>query len=396
MKSVRVGLIVVAVCALMVLAAGIRVAIWVHQAEALALREAVISAQMLVLRQNSELLLAMESGQRGYLLTGDASYLDTYDQAKREFGGGLQRFEALFRDGPAPVAEIQELAKLADAKMDGLARAIQLRRDGDAAAALAAFGGDEAPRLLRQYRARTAALIDELLKARVESAAECSRTFRSIYILLALLVLIVDLLIVVSIVTLSVSIQRLRELQQEQERVAMHDALTNLPNRRYLGEWLTMSLAMARRSKQQVVLLYFDLDGFKEVNDQFGHEAGDRVLKITASRLRRALRISDFVARLGGDEFVAVLPEAPTAPALVALIERLSAGLSEAPIPELKDGAVSASIGAATFPVDGDTVEALLAAADRAMYEVKQHRKSRARQMALPQDARQPAETAAH
>jgi diguanylate cyclase len=189
-------------------------------------------------------------------------------------------------------------------------------------------------------------------------------------------VLAVDLSVIVAIMSLSTSILRMREQQREEARKAMHDALTSLPNRRYLVEWLTMALAAARRSGQPLAILYFDLDGFKSVNDRFGHEAGDRVLQTTAARLRRTLRTSDFVARLGGDEFVAVLPDVTSVPVVSMLIARLQSELVKAPIAEVPDGAVSASIGTAWFPQDGDTVDALLGAADHAMYEAKQSRKA--------------------
>jgi diguanylate cyclase (GGDEF)-like protein len=193
---------------------------------------------------------------------------------------------------------------------------------------------------------------------------------------LAVVVLVVDISVIVAIMSLSTSIQRMREQQREEEHKAMHDALTGLPNRRYLSEWLGMALAAARRAGQPLAVLYFDLDGFKLVNDRFGHEAGDRVLQVTATRLRRTLRASDFISRLGGDEFVAVLADGPSVPVVSMLIARLQTELGKPPIAELEDGAVSASIGTAWFPDDGDAVDALLAAADRAMYAAKQTRKA--------------------
>jgi len=138
---------------------------------------------------------------------------------------------------------------------------------------------------------------------------------------------------------------------------------------------VTVALAAARRAARELHVLYFDLDGFKAVNDELGHETGDQVLRITASRLRETLRSSDFVARLGGDEFVAVLPQTDAPPSVGALIERLEDKLNTAPIEELPDGAVTASIGRASFPRDGDTVPALLAAADRSMYNIKEMRR---------------------
>jgi len=372
LKTIRFGLVVIAVCALLVLAAGIRAAIWVHQIEAIAVEQELVSVQELVLRQATEAVLEIENAQHSYLLTGDTAYLSNVDQSRRDLSSALTRVDSLLQDSPVRVDDIAELKRLAQLKEAASLRAIQLRRDGQQQAALDASMGEAGKRLAESYRARLSAIIDQLRGARLVLDNKYTTTFRDLYILLAIVVLVVDLLIVVAIVTLSIAIQRLREQQQEHEQVAMHDSLTSLPNRRYLAEWMTMSIAAARRSGQRLVVLYFDLDGFKAVNDTFGHEAGDRVLQVTAARLRRALRVSDFVARLGGDEFVAALPEAPGPAALAMLVDRLQSEIMKAPIPELKDGAIRASIGSATFPADGETVDTLLSAADRAMYEIKQ------------------------
>ena len=121
------------------------------------------------------------------------------------------------------------------------------------------------------------------------------------------------------------------------------------------------------------------------------------MLRVTATRLRETLRSSDFVARLGGDEFVAVLPQTDAPPSVGGLIERIEEKLNTAPIEELPDGAVTASIGRAAFPRDGDTVTALLAAADKSMYNIKEMRKlartggDRGTPTGRPFDQRQPA-----
>jgi diguanylate cyclase (GGDEF)-like protein len=182
------------------------------------------------------------------------------------------------------------------------------------------------------------------------------------------------LLVIVAVRALSTSISRLDAAQKTEERNAMHDALTGLPNRRYLSEWLNTALAGARRAQRQLCVLYCDLDGFKAVNDRFGHEAGDRVLEQAATRLRGNLRTSDFVARLGGDEFVAVLPDTKEPPGVDTLIDRLQQAFRPPLIPELCEGDASLSIGKAFYPQDGATVDALLVAADRSMYGVKQSR----------------------
>jgi diguanylate cyclase (GGDEF)-like protein len=376
LRTIRFGLIIIAISGLIVLGAGVEVAIWSHEGEALAVQEEFVGNQMLVLRHTNEALVELESGQRGYLLTGDAIYLEFYNQARRDLATALSALETAFADDPARRAEIAEVVRLARAKEDEAARTIALRTSGKEGAALDAAIADEGRPLREAVRTTLHSLADQLRVALADLGGQQSDKFGDIYKLLALVVLAVDLSVIVAIMSLSTSILRMREQQREEARKAMHDALTSLPNRRYLVEWLTMALAAARRGGQPLAILYFDLDGFKSVNDRFGHEAGDRVLQTTAARLRRTLRTSDFVARLGGDEFVAVLPDVTSLPVVSMLIARLQSELVKAPIAEVADGAVSASIGTAWFPQDGDTVDALLGAADHAMYEAKQSRKA--------------------
>jgi len=151
---------------------------------------------------------------------------------------------------------------------------------------------------------------------------------------------------------------------------ALHDALTGLPNRALLGDRLTSAIAVAQRQDAALSLLLLDLDGFKGVNDTWGHHAGDLVLIEIASRLSGTLRESDTAARLGGDEFVLLLPATP----LVGAIEAARALVDFIVAPIAVDGkqvTVGASIGIAVFPNHGRDAEVLLAAADSAMYEAK-------------------------
>ncbi|HEV8535098.1 MAG TPA: sensor domain-containing diguanylate cyclase [Candidatus Limnocylindria bacterium] len=151
---------------------------------------------------------------------------------------------------------------------------------------------------------------------------------------------------------------------------ALHDALTGLPNRTLLDDRLASAIAIAQRQLTPLSLLLVDLDGFKVVNDTWGHHAGDEVLREVARRLQGALRESDTAARLGGDEFVVLLPSTP----LLGAIEA-ARGLSELigrPIAiDERTRCVGASIGIAVFPEQGRDAESLLAAADSAMYEAK-------------------------
>jgi len=177
-----------------------------------------------------------------------------------------------------------------------------------------------------------------------------------------------------------VDITQSKAYEARMERAALHDALTGLPNRLLLGDRLRQAIAAAERSGHVFALAYLDLNGFKQINDNHGHDAGDEVLKAVAARLQTGLRASDTVARLGGDEFVLLLTPT-TAPAEAEpVLNRLLDGLMQ-PI-TLNSGvqvAVGSSLGLAHFPVDGASPDALMRHADEAMFANKRASRARAR-----------------
>lgn len=152
---------------------------------------------------------------------------------------------------------------------------------------------------------------------------------------------------------------------------ARHDQLTGLANRTVLLEQLERDLALARRHHGAVALLFLDLDGFKQVNDRYGHAMGDQVLQLMARRLQGVLRETDLLCRQGGDEFVVLVSQAGGDAELGQIAAKLIQ-VSEQPLAELQlDLALSASIGIARYPDNARGVQELLAAADRAMYAAK-------------------------
>lgn len=169
-------------------------------------------------------------------------------------------------------------------------------------------------------------------------------------------------------------VTELRRAELELEHRASHDPLTGLPNRHHLQCELQYAIARAAQTGDGLAVLYLDLDGFKEVNDRGGHDAGDRLLREVAQRLQQGLRKGDLVARVGGDEFVALLPGCPDANAAQAVADSLRACLS--PPYTLPDGSfrLDASVGIACYPADGNDPDTLLAQADRAMYVAKRQR----------------------
>lgn len=160
------------------------------------------------------------------------------------------------------------------------------------------------------------------------------------------------------------------------EWLAHFDSITGLPNRALLSDRLAQEVSRSRRDAMPFALLLFDLDGFKEVNDTWGHAAGDRVLAKVAERARASMRASDTVGRLGGDEFMAILPQTALDGAL-AVSEMMRQSLSEPYALEGATAHVGVSFGVAMFPAHGDEPEVLLTAADSALYEAKRQGKGR-------------------
>jgi diguanylate cyclase (GGDEF)-like protein/PAS domain S-box-containing protein len=176
-----------------------------------------------------------------------------------------------------------------------------------------------------------------------------------------------------------VDITQSKAHEARMEHAALHDALTGLPNRLLLGDRLRQALHLAERNGQVFALAYLDLNGFKQINDTHGHDAGDEVLRAVASRLQAGLRASDTVARLGGDEFVVLLSPTEGRSEAELVLNRLLDALSQ-PI-TLHSGAlvaVGSSLGLAHYPVDGRTPDALMRHADEAMYANKRAGRSRA------------------
>jgi diguanylate cyclase (GGDEF)-like protein len=161
-------------------------------------------------------------------------------------------------------------------------------------------------------------------------------------------------------------------LSREMVRQATHDALTELPNRVLLEDRLEKALARARRATQHVAVMFIDLDGFKKVNDAFGHAAGDALLKEVAMRLGASSREEDSVGRWGGDEFVVLLEKLEGRDGLTARAVKLLQLLA-VPFHVLgQEVYVTASIGISLFPRDADDVAGLFKRADAAMYRAKQ------------------------
>jgi diguanylate cyclase (GGDEF)-like protein len=169
---------------------------------------------------------------------------------------------------------------------------------------------------------------------------------------------------------------RARAQHERIQRLAHYDPLTELPNRSLLTDRFAQERSRARRNGKGLAVVLFDLDGFKEVNDSLGHAAGDALLVEVARRVRECVRASDTVGRLGGDEFLAILPEAARDGAL-QVAEKIRAEVSRPYLIAGREARVSASLGVSLHPEHGEDADALMRAADAALYAAKRSGRNR-------------------
>lgn len=171
--------------------------------------------------------------------------------------------------------------------------------------------------------------------------------------------------------TFSITVACYYREHQHTLQLASEDVLTSLPNRRSIDETLTRTLERARRHREHFAVVMLDLNRFKRVNDELGHQAGDALLVEVASRLRVFLREADYAGRLGGDEFLLIVHGIDNRVSAGRVAKRLREALDGPAVLGSETVSVAIAVGVAIWPQDGDSVDALLTAADRHMYEDK-------------------------
>ena len=178
--------------------------------------------------------------------------------------------------------------------------------------------------------------------------------------------------------------KQLEDSSRALESLALHDALTGLPNRRLLMDRLSLAIAHARRNKHTMAVMYLDLDGFKQINDTLGHDGGDTLLSMVAARLVAAVRQEDTVARLGGDEFVIALWELIHGDDVAKLVSKVIQAVSQPYSIQGRSVSMTVSIGISLYPTHGEEAETLMKSADLALYEAKRTGKNGYRIAARP------------
>ena len=176
---------------------------------------------------------------------------------------------------------------------------------------------------------------------------------------------------VLKYIAVCTSLKDIIETQKKADFLAYHDSLTKLPNRVKLENDLNFSIKLAKRKKEQIYILFIDLDRFKVINDSLGHSIGDELLKIIASRIKKVLRDSDIISRMGGDEFIVVLDSSRDKNSASHICQRILNIVKESINIDNNILNTSASIGVAVYPEDGEDYTTLIKNADTAMYHAK-------------------------
>lgn len=332
---------------------------------------------------SSKILLLMGSFLNGlqqtqielqqFLLTGDPAHLRSYQQERER---SINRIPALKqivkKDGPSGSSpRIESAAETQVKYLDELDRMVHLRSNPSDATPVKVEESRTARLHLQQIQLLFADIerdITEMRQATNEHVAfSVQRASISVLIVSILLIAILG----IGYRSTSHALATNRRLTEQLLHEAMHDTLTLLPNRRFFNDWLEKSVAMAQRNHFSNAVLFIDLDGFKQVNDRFGHDAGDQVLRVSANRFQGLMRGSDVLARLGGDEFAVLVSQSPVNQELSVFAERLIGSMADSISIGSEAVKVGISIGIAVFPRDAKTADSLIRASDEAMYSAK-------------------------
>lgn len=328
-------------------------------------------------------LITAENSLRGYLLTGNVEFLDTYNQS------AIQN-DSLLNQLRAHQTEIPEIEPLLD-KLDSLIK--NKFGVGQVALQIQLSAGSYAPHL-RMATNNNKVIMDKIrmqirsLDLIMQNESDIvdrllAETLNQLKVLSFAIVLLMSLILIVNYkrtVWLFEHASSIEELAEQFGHLALHDTLTKLPNRRNFEQYLKQAISQAGRSKQKIGLLYMDLDGFKLINDRYGHDVGDKALITAVERINKTLRDSDFFARIGGDEFVLVANHFHDKDELQVVANRIIESLKQAIFDNTAEKQVfmGISIGIAIFPDHVKSAKALITAADQAMYEAKTSGKNQA------------------
>ena len=317
-------------------------------------------------------LVDAETSQRGFLITGDADYLEVYSDALTTLTPTFIELYESRADEPSWIQRLDALQSLVFLKFRELQMSIELRRHSGFAAAQKLTMTNEGKRtmdrirkLIGEFRSDEAHAFS-MQEKRVQGTVTTARaTFWAVTLAgLGLLIYV--------LYTLWLYLVEVRKTERTLRRQALRDPLTGLFNRRFFDAGLEQEILRSRRSGSPVSLLILDIDNFKNFNDEYGHEAGDAILRSIGQLLQAQVRGSDVACRFGGEEFVILMPNAPLESAKARGRQILEA-IRGQEIPHQGHllPSLTASLGVAEFPAHASDTEGILEAADNALYIAK-------------------------
>jgi diguanylate cyclase (GGDEF)-like protein len=326
-----------------------------------------------LLKEAKSVVSSSETGQRNYILTGNKDYLEHSLKSLKATESQLEEILDLVDSDSTEAEKTRLLQSLIGARAALFESALDHLQKGRKAAALQAMTTEAG----RQNLNNTDELFDQFstsqgaLFARRTDELQKSSSFSLVTFYVATFCGLVLLGLLCYFVYRDIAERRRAE--EKLRVVSTHDPLTALPNRTLLHERLSHALARAQRHGRQLAVLFVDLDRFKNVNDTLGHDAGDKLLQVTAQRLYDCLRETDTMARQGGDEFVVLMDELTDREPITRVSQRILDAVSQPFEIDGQEIHITASIGISVYPEDGRT---LLRNADIAMYRAKEKGKN--------------------
>ncbi|HWH47306.1 MAG TPA: diguanylate cyclase [Burkholderiales bacterium] len=323
-------------------------------------------------------LVDAETSQRGFLITGNADYLESYSDALTTLTPTFMGLYESMGDDPLWEQRLDTLQSLVFLKFRELQTSIELRRHSGFAAAQKLTMTNEGKRTMDRIRTLIGEFRSEEARAFSSQASRVQNTVTTARASFWAVTLVGLGLLIYVLYTLWLYLVEVRKTERTLRRQALRDPLTGLFNRRFFDAGLEQEIMRSRRSANPLSLLILDIDHFKNFNDEYGHEAGDAVLRAIGQLLQTQVRGGDVACRFGGEEFVILMPDAALQSAEVRGRQILEAirGL-EIPHQGHLLPPVTASLGVAEFPSHGSSAERLLEAADNALYKAKRSGRDR-------------------
>lgn len=325
-------------------------------------------------------ILDAENSQRGYLLTNNVTFLEHYEESKQQVISSIANIKKNKDSFAEVIPLIEKVKALSTEKFNIIEASINVQLNAGSYSSHLTLSKDRGKLVMEAIRHNLSKADQLLVENRQALEAKMQNTLRfTVTSAIALVLTILGILIFAYRHTLKMfkevlsSTSKLNHLSFQ----ATHDTLTSLYNRRGFEAVLEDTHEIALNEKRKYAIFYMDLDGFKAVNDQYSHEMGDQLLIAVGRLFQSCLRENDCLARLGGDEFTLIVRSFRDKDELTILAQRLIDALNN---PIYIDGNalhVGVSIGVAIYRIDGFSTEALMSAADSAMYKAKRAGKNR-------------------